>query len=89
MEKTLTISIDLTKIDKARIIEGKKGGKYINLAIIPTPTSEYNTHMVVQSISKEEREQGKKGEIIGGAKKWNDNEAPQPAPTNEEDDLPF
>lgn len=91
MEKPITISIDLTKIDKSRIIEGSKGGKYINMAIIPTPSSEYNTHMVVQSVSKEERENGTKGEILGGAKRW-DEKTTQPAqeqPTPQNEDLPF
>lgn len=31
--KLLSLSIDLTKIDKTRIVEGKNGGKYYNLTI--------------------------------------------------------
>lgn len=73
----LNASIDLTKIDKSKIIVGKKGGQYINLAVIETPTNEYSSHMIVLSTTKEEREKGVRGEIIGSVKKW-DNEGSNP-----------
>ena len=92
MSKVITASIDLTKIDKSKIIEGEKG-KYLNIAIIETPNSEYNTHMVVQSQTKEERESGKDSIILGGVKRW-DNNNEQTTGENQQqeeiqDDLPF
>lgn len=91
MSKVITASIDVTKIDKSKLITGEKG-TYLNIAIIETPNSEYNTHMVVQSISKEEREAGQEGAILGGVKRWQ--QAPQQEETpaqqqSEQDDLPF
>lgn len=92
MSKVITASIDVTKIDKSKLIKGEKG-TYLNLAIIETPNSEYNTHMIVQSISKEEREAGKEGAILGGAKRWEGiSNTQQQAPQQDEqvgDDLPF
>lgn len=101
MSKVITASIDVTKIDKSKLITGEKG-TYLNIAIIETPNSEYNTHMVVQSISKEEREAGQEGAILGGVKRWGDKPSAQDAPApaqqqeqapaqqqSEEDDLPF
>ena len=33
MAQLLAVSIDLTKIDKTQIIEGKNGGKYVNVTL--------------------------------------------------------
>ena len=89
----LTGSIDVTKIDKSKLFEGKEGAKYLNIAIIETPSSEYNTHMIVQSLTKEEREKGLKGEILGGIKKWNNNEqgtnSNNQTESRESEELPF
>jgi hypothetical protein len=63
------IKIDVMKIDKARLFVGKAGAKYLDAVMIPTPDSKYrDTHMIVQSVSKEERLKGIKGPIIGNAK---------------------
>lgn len=60
--------IDVTKIDKARLYIGKQG-KYLDIALIPSQNDKYdNDYMIVQSVSKEEREAGKRGPIIGNAK---------------------
>jgi hypothetical protein len=56
--------IDVTKINKARIFEGKKG-KYLDLVLLYEPDDFGNTGKVRQSISKEERDRGVKGEEIG------------------------
>jgi len=78
----ISISIDVTKIDKGRLITGKpqdRGGeepvspKYCDLTLIETPDSQYgDSHMVVQSVSKEEREAGERGPILGNAKTFGD-----------------
>ena len=68
MSNVITARIDVTQIDKSRLYQGKKG-KYLDIVLIPTPNARYEqTHMVVQSVSKEERDQGIKGNILGNAK---------------------
>lgn len=59
--------IDVTKIDKSKLFKGAKG-TYLDIAMFETPTSKFGDYMIVQSVSKEEREAGKKGAIIGNAK---------------------
>ena len=98
----ISISIDVTKIDKGRLITGKPqdrdgvtvNPKYCDLTLIETPDSQYgDSHMVVQSVSKEEREAGQRGPILGNAKTFGDDVAqpqPQPAPPMQgDDDVPF
>ena len=63
----ISINIDVNKIDKARLFKGKKG-TYLDCVLIETPNSEYGDYMVVESVSKEEREQGVKGTILGNGK---------------------
>lgn len=100
MSNTIYIKIDVTKIDKARLYKGQKG-KYLDAVCIPTPNSKYdNTHMIVESVSKEERDQGVKGTIIGSATeiikrdyhKADDKPPAQmerPGHIPDEDDVPF
>ena len=99
----IVIKIDVTKIDKLRLFPGKNGAKYLDLALIENKNGEDqygNTHMVVQSVSKEERENGIKGPILGNAKTIGRADgprppsispAPAPAPSTREqdDDIPF
>jgi len=60
------INYDL--IDQSRLFSGKKG-RYLDIALIDTPNDKYgNDFMVVQSVSKEDREAGKKGPILGNGK---------------------
>jgi hypothetical protein len=69
MPNLLTIKIDVTKIDKARLFQGKNGAKYLDLVCIPSPNDKYgNTHFVTQSVTKEERQGGLKLPILGNAK---------------------
>lgn len=98
----ITARIDVTKIDKSRLYKGQKG-TYLDICLIETPDSRYgDSHMVVQAVSKEEREQGVKGNILGNAKTWGPRReeeryrsaepatvaASAPA-TNQTDDIPF
>jgi hypothetical protein len=68
----LTISLDVMKIDKARLKEvRRKNGetaKFLDLVLIDTPNSEYGDYVVTQQVSKEERENGVKLPILGNAK---------------------
>ena len=72
----ISLSINVSKIDKARLFQGKKG-QYLDAVLIPTPQSDYGDYMIVESISKEERDAGNKGTIIGNAKNIN-RATPQP-----------
>lgn len=99
-----TISIDLTKLDKSKIVSGKKGQKYYNLNISINEMSDNygNNIRVTEPQTKEERE--KKVPLIyygNGKVFWTDGKievakknetinAPQTTNSNmNSDDLPF
>lgn len=87
----ITVSIDVTKIDKQKLYVGKKG-TYLNAVLIETPNSEYGDYMVKENISKEDRERGIEGAILGNGKIVKKSESKQnqePTPPPGEDDLPF
>ena len=71
----VNISIDVTKIDKAHLVAGKKG-TYLNLTafIDPNEADQYgNNGMVTQGLNKEARDAGQKGAILGNSKVfWQD-----------------
>lgn len=68
--KAINASINLSMLDKAQIVEGKKG-KYINIRLVNTPDSEYGyDYMVTQDIPKELRDQGLKGPILGNGRAY-------------------
>ena len=86
----ITLNINVSLINKDRLYEGKKG-KYLDAVLIETPNSDFGDYMIVESISKEERESGAKGTILGNAKilvKSTREVEPQ-SDTDEPDDLPF
>ena len=64
------LNIDVTKIQKSEIYEGKKG-KYLSLTLFENRdgTDQYgNDGFIVQEISQKRREVGEKGPIIGNWK---------------------
>ena len=71
----IEISIDLTKIDKARIYEGKKG-KYLTMtAFVDVDNKDQydNNGMVVHKATKEESQAKTKTPILGNVKVfWSD-----------------
>jgi hypothetical protein len=78
----LIAKIDLTKVDRTKLFPGKNGAKYLDLAFIETPNNQYgDSHMVVQSVSKEDRAKGIKGAILGNAKTIGGNAPASPAPS--------
>lgn len=97
-ENSILLKIDVTKIEKARLFKGQKG-TYLDALLIYKPSQYGQDYMVVQSVSKEEREQGIKGPIIGNATILHRKDgaapapkpAPQPAPEADapQDDGPF
>jgi hypothetical protein len=86
----ITLKIDVMKITKERLYKGEKG-TYLNCTLIETPNSEYGDYMIVEETTKEERERGVKGNILGNAKIVKPKQQEQ-KPTIEitpKDDLPF
>lgn len=64
----ITGKIDVMKIRKDKLYAGAKG-KYLDITLIPTPTSEYgDDYMIVQDLGKEARQSGEKGPILGNAR---------------------
>lgn len=94
MQDIIALKIDVTKIEKDRLFPGKNGAKYLDMLLIPSPDNKYgNSHMAVQSVSKEEREAGKRGPILGNAKPIGGQARPAKHTTRRddipEDDIPF
>lgn len=67
--QTITAKLDCTMIEKARLFTGKKENKkgvlpqYLDIVLMPLEDDYGNHYMVVQSVSKAEREAGVKGPI--------------------------
>ena len=84
----ITARIDVTKIDKRKLYRGEKG-TYLDIVLIETPDNQYeNDWMVKQSVSKQEREAGEKGAILGNGKNMKKEER-HAEETELPDDLPF
>lgn len=66
----VAIRIDVSKIDKARLFKGQKGTYLDATAFIDLDQlDEYgNSGMITQDVSKDERAQGVKGNILGNSK---------------------
>ena len=95
MSKLIAIKIDVSKIDKDRLFQGKKGSYLDATVFLNDEEGQYGDNgMITQSVSKEEREAGIKGNILGNVKilgEFGDNKpaaAPAPAAV-ESDDIPF
>ena len=94
---TLRIKIDVTKIDKKRLYVGKKGTYLEATILLRDEEDQHGNHgMVIESVSKEEREAGKDGTILGNVTgRWDRGaskpqpSASKPAPADDDDDLPF
>lgn len=69
MSKVIAVKIDVTKIDKERLYKGSKG-TYLDAVLFlkDTPDEYGQSGMITQSVTKEEREQGVKGNILGNVK---------------------
>jgi hypothetical protein len=93
-----TVRINVSKIDKSAIYEGKNG-KYVDLVLFENRDGEDqygNLGFVTQDLGKERRLAGEKGPIIGNFKEIGQPKQEQsaPAPTahsapDEHDDIPF
>jgi len=88
----ITAKINLSNIDKSRIYTNNKGEKSIDIALIETPNSKYGDYMVVQQISKEERQSGKKAPILGNGKNFSGGTSQQSSrntSSGSNDDVPW
>lgn len=70
MKIGVSLKIDVSKIDKARLFQGQKGIYLDATAFIDLDQlDEYgNSGMITQDVSKDERAQGVKGNILGNSK---------------------
>lgn len=100
----VALKIDVTKIDKARLFKGAKG-TYLDATIFLDlgEADQYGNHgMITQSVSKEDKDAGIRGEILGNGRiVWREKQAAAPrqpaprqlsqqaAPPDFDDDIPF
>jgi hypothetical protein len=80
----VTLKIDVMKIDKNLLFSGKNGAKYLDVALMDNrdgPSEYGDDGFCVQSVSKEAREAGKKGPIIGNWRNIETRAKAKPAPT--------
>lgn len=93
----IAAKINVTRIDKAHLFSGKNG-KYLDIALHENkdgPDQYGNDGFVTQSVSKEARDRGEKGPIIGNWRRVGKRADPKPKadpkPDGEppEDDVPF
>jgi len=97
MKLGMSIKIDVSKIDKARLFKGEKG-TYLDLTtFIDTDNpGQYGDHgFISQSVSKDERDAGVKTPILGNVKVFMVKDGDkQPAssaqaPADFDDEIPF
>jgi hypothetical protein len=101
----VSFKIDVTKIEKARLFVGQKG-KYLDATVfidLDELDQHGNSGMITQDVSKEEKQAGTKGAILGNSKVfWRDEgqapqarapvtskTAPLPPIDDFDDDIPF
>ena len=84
-------SIDLSKIDKRRIIEGKNGAKYYNITVVVIDGKDQygNDCAFQQGQTKEEREAKERKVYLGNGKTIynNDGQSQSSKPQDKKDDL--
>jgi hypothetical protein len=96
----ITLSLDISKIDKARFKKAKKRdgteAQYLELVLFETEGSEYGDYIVKQQLTKEERQAGNvQLPILGNGKIWDKRggqrtAAPAVQPTEtDSSDVPF
>jgi hypothetical protein len=92
----IAVKINVTKIDKAAIYVGERG-KYVDLLLIENKEGQDqygNDGFVSQGLTKERREAGERGPIIGNWKRLKTQAKPKATPTKPpvdegEQDVPF
>lgn len=92
MAKIVAIKIDVTKIDKERLYKGAKGTYLDAVVFLEDEPDQYgNNGMITQQVSKEERQNGIKGSILGNVKivGQTDSIAQPTQSKGDTEDLPF
>ena len=78
----VSLKIDVSKIDKTKLFKGQKG-TYLDAQVfidIDQLDQYGNSGMITQAVTKEEKDQGVKGNILGNCKVfWKDGAQQQPA----------
>lgn len=68
-KQIIQLKIDVTKIDKKRLYKGEKGTYLTAALLLNDDTDKFgNNGMILEQITKEERQAGHKGTILGNAK---------------------
>lgn len=90
MATNISIKLDVTKIDKLKLYKGEKG-TYLDATILmkDEPDQYGNVGMVVQNVTKEDRDKGVKGAILGNVKYIAKQSQPAAQQSNFDNDLPF
>jgi hypothetical protein len=88
MATNIAVKLDVMKIDKKKLYQGEKGTYLDAVIIMKDEQDQYgNIGMIVQNSTKEEREQGMKGAILGNVRYIQKQQQEQPKVNF--DDLPF
>jgi len=89
-KQMIQLKIDVSKIDKSKLYNGKKGTYLDATLFLNDQVDQYGNHgFIVQSISKEERESGVKGTVLGNVKIFQKAEQSENQNTGSDNDLPF
>lgn len=97
MKIGVSLKINVSRIEKERLFEGKQG-KYLDATVfidMDNPGTYGDHGMITQDVTKEERQAGQKGPILGNCKVFYREDSSggegQPAPTGggDMDDVPF
>ena len=89
MSEVIRLKIDVSKIDKSKLYKGAKGIYLDAVLFLNDEIDQYgNNGMIVQQVTKEEREQGVRGAILGNSSKVKKRD-PESLTDDEDDDLPF
>ncbi len=82
----VNLKIDVSKIDKSKLFKGQKG-TYLDAQVFidVDELDQYgNSGMITQAVSKEDRDAGNKGAILGNAKKfWGEVDGQTPQQTQQ------
>ena len=103
MSKKVSLNLKVHELRKMQkyFVKGKDGAIYFDAVLVELKNKQYNTHMIVRKTTKEEREKGIEGEILGHGKDWDmmnsEGGSVEAAPKNDNnnaapidgDDLPF
>jgi hypothetical protein len=89
-KQMIQLKIDVSKIDKSKLYNGKKGTYLDATLFLNDQVDQYGNHgFIVQSVSKEERESGVKGTVLGNVKIFQKAEQSENQNTGSDNDLPF